>query len=150
MPYTYSVSSHSDASRGAIFTLLVRADTWPSWSPIDAAEIEGGNGPAGRQQVGDIRIFRTGRAVSRERITGLTPDQRFTYENESGPFRSYRGAVELAEAPHGGTDIIWSATFEPKLPFSGPFWRWYLTRFMQRMADGLARYASQNLAPHDA
>ncbi|MCO5969032.1 SRPBCC family protein [Actinoallomurus soli] len=141
MPYSYRVTSHSPANPDVVFTALVRAATWPSWSPIDAAEIEGGGDPAGRQQVGDTRIFRTGRAVSRERIVELVTDRRFGYENVSGPFRSYRGTVELAAAPQGGTDITWSATFEPKLRPSGPFWRWYLTRFMQRMADGLASYA---------
>jgi hypothetical protein len=147
VPYTYAVSSHSQASPSAVFTLLVDARTWPSWSPIDAAEAEGGSDPAGQQQVGDTRVFRTGRTVSRERITDLIPGRRFSYENVSGPFRSYQGVVELAEAPQGGTDITWSATFEPKLPFSGPFWRWFLTRFMQRMADGLAQYASRSPAP---
>ncbi|MCO5996357.1 SRPBCC family protein [Actinoallomurus rhizosphaericola] len=141
MPYSYSVTSHSPANPDIVFAALVRAATWPSWSPIDAAEIEGGGDPAGRQRVGDTRIFRTGRAVSRERIVELVADRRFGYENVSGPFRSYRGTVELAAAPQGGTDITWSATFEPKLRLSGPFWRWYLTRFMQRMVDGLASYA---------
>jgi hypothetical protein len=126
--------------------LLVNASTWPSWSPIDSAEVEGSSDPAGHQQAGDTRIFRTGRSVSRERITGLIPGRRFAYENVGGPFRAYHGVVELAEAPRGGTDITWSATFEPKLPLSGPFWRWYLTRYMQRMTAGLARYARQSPA----
>jgi hypothetical protein len=141
VPYTYRVTSHSPATPDAVFAALVRAATWPSWSPIDAAELEGGGDPDGRQQVGDTRIFRTGRAVSRERIVELVPDRRFGYENVSGQFRSYRGTVELAAAPQGGTDITWSAIFEPKVRLSGPFWRWFLTRFMQRMADGLASYA---------
>lgn len=124
-----------------MFDALVRAGTWPSWSPIDAAEAEGGGGPGERQDVGDVRIFRTGRAVARERVVGLVPDRRFHYDNTGGPFRSYQGTVEPAEAPRGGTDITWRAVFEPKLRLSGPFWRWYLTRFMQRTADGLAGYA---------
>ncbi|MGW7514371.1 SRPBCC family protein [Streptomyces sp. NPDC054796] len=143
MPYTYTVTAHSPASPGALFTLLVRAATWPSWSPIDAAEIEGGGDPDERQQVGDTRIFRTGRAVARERVVELAADRRFVYENTGGPFRSYLGTVELTEAPQGGTDITWTGSFEPKLRFSGPFWRWYLTHFMQRMADGLASYAEE-------
>ncbi|MEV5707516.1 SRPBCC family protein [Actinoallomurus sp. NPDC052274] len=141
MPYTYAVTSHSPANPGAVFTVLVHGATWPSWSPIDAVQIEGGGDPEGPQQVGDTRVFRTGRAVSRERIVELVADRRFGYENVSGPFRSYQGTIELAETPQGGTDITWSAAFEPKLRLSGPFWRWYLTRFMQRMADGLADYA---------
>ncbi len=140
MPYAYVVTSHSSANSDAVFTVLVHAATWPSWSPIDAVEIEGGDTER-PQQVGDTRVFRTGRATSRERIVELVTGRRFGYENASGPFRSYRGTVELSEAPQGGTDITWSAVFEPKLRLSGPFWRWYLTRFMQKMADGLAAYA---------
>jgi hypothetical protein len=144
MPYTYAVTSHSQADPGGVFALLVDARTWPTWSPVDAAEVEGGNGQAGPQQVGDTRVFHTGRAVSRERITGLDPGRRLSYETVGGQFfRSYHGLIELTETPPGGTDITWSATFEPKLPLSGPFWTWYLTRFQQRMADGLAHYASQ-------
>lgn len=144
MPYSYSVTSHSPASPDVVFAALVHAATWPSWSPIDAAEIEGGGDPGARQEVGDTRIFRTGRAVSRERIVELVPDRRFGYENVGGPFRSYRGTVELAEGRQGGTDITWSAVFVPKPRLSGPFWRWYLTRFMQRMVDGLAAYAADS------
>ncbi|MHC3471061.1 SRPBCC family protein [Streptomyces sp. 7R007] len=141
MPYSYTVTSHSPASPDAVFSALVHAATWPSWSPIDSVEIEGGGDPQQRQQVGDTRVFRTGRSVSRERIVELEPDRRFGYDNTSGPFRSYRGTVELAETPQGGTVITWTGVFEPTLRFSGPLWRWYLTRFMQRMADGLADYA---------
>lgn len=141
------MSSCSQASPDTVYALLISAGTWPSWSPISAAEVEGDGDPDGQQGVGDTRVFRTGRAVSRERITGLVAGRRFSYENASGPFRCYHGVIELAEPPQGGTSITWSASFEPKLPFSGPFWRWYLSRFMQRMADGLARYASQGSVP---
>ncbi|TDD80926.1 SRPBCC family protein [Actinomadura rubrisoli] len=142
MPYTYAVTSHSQASPEAVFTALVHPATWPSWSPIDSVELEDGADPEKRQQVGDIRIFRAGRGVARERIVELVTDRRFVYENTGSPFRSYRGTVELAESPHGGTDITWTGTFRPRLPLTGPFWQWYLTRFMQRMADGLAAYAA--------
>ncbi|WP_461037483.1 hypothetical protein [Streptomyces mayteni] len=62
--------------------------------------------------------------------------------NRSRGRRAGRGTVELAETPDGGTDITWSAVFVPKPRLSGPFWRWYLTRFMRRMADGLAGCAA--------
>ncbi|MEU9795546.1 SRPBCC family protein [Streptomyces sparsogenes] len=143
MTFTYSVTAHSRANPEVVYSALVRAGTWPLWSRIGAAEVEAGD-PGDPQQVGDIRIFRTGRAVSHERIVELVTDRRFVYENVNGPFRFYRGAVELAPSREGGTDIVWSAQFVPTLPFSGSFWRWYLTRFMQRMAEGLARYAEDS------
>ncbi|MEV0275653.1 SRPBCC family protein [Streptomyces sp. NPDC050610] len=141
-PCTYAVTAQSPAKPFAVFGVLLHAAAWPTWSAIDAAEAEGGGVLEGPQQVGDVRVFRTGKAIARERVVELVADRRFVYENESGPFRSYRGTVELSQAPQGGTDIVWSAAFEPKARFSGPFWRWYLARFMQRMADGLAAYAA--------
>jgi Polyketide cyclase / dehydrase and lipid transport len=140
--YSYVVKAHSGAAPEAVFSVLTRAATWPSWSPIDAAEVEGGADPDLPQQVGDVRVFRTGSAVSREPIVGLDPGRRFVYENLGGPFRSYRGVVELTPAAaDGGTDITWTGTFTPKLPLTGRLWTWYLTRFMQRMVDGLAAYS---------
>ncbi|MDH2427474.1 SRPBCC family protein [Sphaerisporangium sp. TRM90804] len=140
MPYSYGVTARSPAAPEAVFAALTHAATWPLWSPIDSADVQGGD-PADRQQVGDTRIFRTGRSVALERIVELIADRRFVYDNVGGPFRSYRGTIDLAPAPGGGTDITWCGAFDPKTPFSGPLWRWYLTRFMQRMADGLAAYA---------
>lgn len=142
--YTSAVNSSSKADPGAVYALLSRPGTWPSWSPVDSVEIEGGGHPADPQQVGDVRVVRIGRVVSRERITVLVPALRFGYEIEGGPFRSYHGVVQLEVAPDGGTDITWSAAFEPKLPFSGPFMRRYLTRFLQQMADGLAAAAASS------
>ena len=138
MPYRYEVRARSKADPDAVFDVLVHAGTWPTWSPIDASDA----GPTDRQRVGDSRVFRTGRNVSRETIMELVPGKRFGYDNvDGGVFRSYHAAVDLTPAPGGGTDIAWSAEFEPRLPLTGGFWRWYLTRFMQRMADGLADYA---------
>ncbi|MGW5018906.1 SRPBCC family protein [Streptomyces sp. NRRL S-1868] len=142
MPYHYAVCAHSPARPAAVFAALVRAATWPAWSPIETAALEGGGDPGEPQRVGDTRLFRTGRAVSRERVVELVPDQRLGYENVGGPFRSYRGTVELAPAPQGGTTISWTADFTPKWRLTGPLWSRYLTRFMQRMADGLAAYAA--------
>ncbi len=136
------MASHSRANPDAVYVALTCAATWPLWSPIDAAAIAGGGDPEGQQKVGDTGIFRTGRVISRETIIELITHRRFVYENLSGPFRFYRCAVELAPASQGGTNITWSGSFEPKLRFSGRVWCWYLTRFMQRMADGLAAYAS--------
>ncbi|GAA4199688.1 SRPBCC family protein [Streptosporangium oxazolinicum] len=141
MPYSYGVTARSRATPDAVFAALTHAATWPRWTPIDSADVESGD-PEDRQEVGDTRIFRTGRSVSRERIVELIDNRRFVYDTVNGAFRSYRGTIDLAPVPGGGTHIAWSATFDPRMPLSGGFWRWYLTRFMQRMADGLAAYAN--------
>ncbi|MFI6291391.1 SRPBCC family protein [Nonomuraea sp. NPDC050790] len=137
------MTAHSPAEPAAVYAALIRAGTWPLWSPIGEAQIEGGGDPGEPQKVGDTRIFRTGSHVARERVVALEEDRRFVYENLGGPFRAYRGTVDLAPSARGGTDITWSAVFVPKLPFSGPFWRRYLTKFMKGMAEGLAAYAGR-------
>jgi ribosome-associated toxin RatA of RatAB toxin-antitoxin module len=138
VPHSYVVTALSAAEPDAVFAALVRADTWPSWSPIDRVEV---TDPERPQQVGDVRIFHTGRSASHERIVELVPARTFRYDIVEGMFRSYHGTVDLAPAPGGGTTITWSARFVPKMPLTGRFWSWYLTRFMRRMVEGLAAYA---------
>lgn len=140
--YSYLVAAHSGADAHAVFGALIRPATWPIWSPLDAAEVEGGADPNTPRHIGDIVIFHVGSVVSREQIVDLVTDRRYVYDNLGGPFRSYRGVIELAPAAGQGTDITWAATFEPKVPLSGLFWQWYLKGFMQRMANGLASYAA--------
>ncbi|MFL1378218.1 MULTISPECIES: SRPBCC family protein [unclassified Nocardiopsis] len=142
MSYSYRVTAHSPAAPAAVFSVLLHTSTWPSWSPIDAAEVEG-DAPGERQGVGDVRAFRTGNGVVRERIVDLASDRRFVYEALDGPFRSYRGTVELRPAADGGTDLTWSGVFEPRSRLMGRFLRWYIARFMQKTADGLAAYAAE-------
>ena len=144
MPVNIAVTSQSQAKPAAVFSVLLQVGTWPSWTKISSAELEGGGDPAGRQQVGDVRIFRTGGVASRERIVELVEDRKFVYDNAASPFKSYRGTIELSETPDGGTGVAWSATMEPKMPFTGAFWRWYLTRFLQGIANGLAAYAAND------
>lgn len=142
VPVNIAVTSRSPAKPAAVFSVLLQASSWPSWTKISSVQLEGGGDPAGRQRVGDVRIFRTGSVTSRERIVELVEDRKFVYDNVASPFKSYLGTVELSETPDGGTEIAWSATLEPKIPFTGAFWRWYLTRFLQEMANGLATYAA--------
>ncbi|MET7877619.1 SRPBCC family protein [Micromonospora profundi] len=142
MPHRYSINARSDAAPTAVYDALLRAGSWPLWSPIDSVTLADGRDPWDRGRVGDVRLFRTGRALSRESIEELEPDRRFVYINPSGPFRSYRGQIELI--PDGsGTRISWQAEFETNIRLLGPFMRLYLLRFMRRMAWGLATYAER-------
>jgi polyketide cyclase/dehydrase/lipid transport protein len=143
---SYRVTATSDASAETVFAVLLRGATWPSWSPIDEFSLEGDGDPAGPQGIGDVRVFRTGSTVSREPITELTHARRIAYVNTSPPWRRYRGLIELAPTEAGGTVITWSAEFTPLLRGTGWFWRLFLRRFMQRMANGLAAYADREPA----
>ena len=138
---SYRVTAISDAPPEIVFDVLLHGATWPDWSPIDGFSLEGGGDPAGPQGIGDVRLFRTGRVISREPITALTHARRIAYVNTSPPWRRYRGLIELAPVESGGTVVTWSAEFTPRFPGTGWFWRLFLRRFMQRMANGLAAYA---------
>ncbi|MGZ4754443.1 MAG: SRPBCC family protein [Acidimicrobiia bacterium] len=135
-----SAKAWTAASPESVYALLRSGATWPVWSPIDSFELEA-EGVEGGESLGAHRIFRTGRATSREEIIELQPDRRFSYTLLSGlPIRSYRADVDL-EPRDGGTSIHWHSTFRAKLPGTGGIIRRFLDGFIQRCVDGLAAYA---------
>jgi uncharacterized protein YndB with AHSA1/START domain len=136
------------APPATVFALLLDGSTWPSWSPIDSFElVEKGDGePEG---VGAVRIFRTGRHTSRERLKMVKPNERFCYELISGlAVRDYVAVVKLQ--PSGeGTTITWRSTFRGKVPGTGWIYRRHLGGFIGMTVNGLAAAAeSQTLAGH--
>jgi hypothetical protein len=128
------------APPAAVFALLVNGSTWPEWSPIGSFElVEKGNGdPEG---VGAVRIFRTGRVSSKERLTIVRPNEIFSYELISGlAIRDYAAIVRLQ--PSGeGTTINWRSTFRAKVPGTGWLYRRQLGRFIGLAVNGLAAAA---------
>jgi hypothetical protein len=131
------------APPAAVYALLRSGETWPSWSPIGGFALER-EGRDGGESLGAIRVFRTGRARSREEIVELVPDRSFGYALLSGlPLRGYRADVDLE--PHdGGTTIRWRSHFRPKLPGTGRLFRHFLGGFIQRCVDGLAAHAAES------
>ncbi|GAA4535406.1 SRPBCC family protein [Amycolatopsis samaneae] len=145
---SYDVIAESSAPPSVVWALLLDARSWPRWSRVDALEPARSHGlsPDGRDGVGATRAFRTGKVVTRERITALDPGRRFAYEGVENPqMTDYRAAVELCETPGGGTRIRWHGTY---LAPRGMRWffQWYLRRFMQAMASGLADHAARSPA----
>jgi uncharacterized RmlC-like cupin family protein len=139
----------SAAAPAAVYALLIDGASWPTWSPIDSYTLER-TGPDEPEGVGAIRLFRTGRVKSRERVIERVPDRQFSYELVSGlAIRDYRADVRLA--PDGsGTQIHWHSSFDAKLPGTGRLYRRTLDRFIRRSVDGLAaRAGSGPVAPAD-
>ena len=132
------------ASPVVVFGLLADGSTWPEWSPIGSFELlERGDGvPEG---VGAVRVFRTGRVCSRERVVTAEPNQTFGYELISGlPLRDYRAVVELRESG-SGTTIHWRSTFFAKAPGLGWLYQRQLGRFIGRLVNGLAERAAESV-----
>lgn len=127
------------ASPATVYALLRDGASWPTWSPLGSFELEQ---PAAQEPegVGAIRVFRTGRSTTRERVAELLPDKRFSYELVSGlAIRDYRADIDLTPTPDG-TDLHWHSTFRAKLPGTGWLYQRTLQRFIQRCADGLAAH----------
>ncbi|SFW85167.1 SRPBCC family protein [Amycolatopsis australiensis] len=142
---SYDVTAETTAAPSTVWALLLDARTWPAWSPVDALEAgqSAGLSPDGRDGVGAVRAFRTGKVVTKERITALEPERRFAYEGAENPqLTDYRAAVELHALPGGGTRIRWHGTFSARWGMRW-FLQRYLRRFMQGMATGLAEYAAR-------
>lgn len=152
----YDVSAMSSASPSTVYGLLLDGSSWPRWSPIDSYEpgtpsdrsVQAGPGaPSGGPMpgpVGQVRVFRTGRNVSREEIVEVEQDRRLVYamlSDGSGLLRGYRGQIDLEPQLGGGTRVRWRATWRSPVPIVGWLMERYLSRFQQRMVEGLARCA---------
>lgn len=138
---TFTVTATSTADRHAVYELLRDGATWPEWSPIGSFALER-PAPGGGEGVGAVRRFSTGFARSREEIVELRPDQSISYRALSGlPIRRHRADVDLADGP-SGTVVSWREDFEALVPGTAAMLEWFLRRFVQRCADGLARQAA--------
>ncbi|WP_433654415.1 SRPBCC family protein [Nocardia sp. CA-128927] len=141
---SYDASATSTASAAVIWRLLIDARTWPDWSTVDALVTERSSGldPDGRDPVGAVRAFRTGRIVTGERLTGLDEGKRMTYEDAfNWAIRNYDAVIDLVPAADGGTVIHWYGTYSARWGL-GWLMQAVMRRVMQRMADGLASYAT--------
>jgi hypothetical protein len=124
-----------------VYGLLARGATWPEWSGIDSFALEQpGDGAA--EGLNAIRVFRTGRVTSRERLVELVPGRRLSYAVLSGlPLVGYRADVDLTPV-RGGTTIRWHSTFAGRRPGTGWLYRLMLGRFIRNTVRGLARHAT--------
>ena len=132
----------SCASPNTVYDLLADGATWPSWSGIDAFELAQ-PGDAGGESLNAVRVFRTGRVTSVERLVELVPGHRLSYVLLSGlPLRDYRADVDLMPGD-GGTLIRWHSTFAAKRPGTGWLFRRVLERFIRAAVRGLAEQAAK-------
>ena len=131
----------SAASPETVYALLADGSTWPTWSGIGSFELRS-PGVAGGESLNAVRVFRTGRTTSVERLVELVPGRRLSYVLVDGlPLDDYRADVDLMAAD-GGTLIRWHSTFSAKRPGTGWLYRLVLRRFIGQGVRGLAEYAA--------
>jgi uncharacterized protein YndB with AHSA1/START domain len=141
----YSHEAFSPAPPGVVFAILADSARWPDWAgPLirhGSVEREGTPPPGG---VGAIRRLGTTRFFSREEIVAYDPPHHLAYVILSGqPVRNYRAEVTLtpSDVDGGGTHISWRATFDPRIPGTGPLLRRYLGAIVGGFTRRLAAYA---------
>jgi hypothetical protein len=145
MSFTYEVTAHSHASAEALFALVSDATSWPRWAgPIighGSWEREGTPPPGG---VGAIRKVGRWPQFGREEVVVHAPPSHHAYTIVGGqPVRNYRADAWFT--PDGdGTKIAWSATFEPRIPGTGPARAAFYRRLIGGFARRLAVYAEQH------
>ncbi len=135
-----SARGHTTADPHFVYELLRDRDHWPDWSPMGSfRSLDQGD----RNGLGAVGVFRTSGVNSCEEVIALEPGKRFGYKLRKGlPLRDYRAYVDLTPAD-GGTDVHWHSSFTGKIPGTGWFYRWFLSRFIARMVDCLVTRASQ-------
>jgi len=142
--YTFSAEATSTASPDALFAILADATSWREWAGWfvreSSWEREGTPPPGG---IGSIRKVGAKPVYGREETVAYDPPKHFAYRILSGqPVKSYRADVELTPTD-GGTHIRWSGKFEPSIPGTGPFMRWYFGRLVAGFSRRLAAYAER-------
>jgi hypothetical protein len=140
------VTATTSATPATVYALLRDGATWPQWSPIESFTLESSGSLESSidegEDVGAIRVFRTGRIRSRERLVELVPDRRLSYVLVDGlAVRDYRADIDLRQTL-SGTDIHWHSGFRAKVPGTGWLYRRQLTTFIRQCVDGLAGHAA--------
>jgi len=143
--FSFSADARSSASPDVVFGILADATGWKDWAGPFIRESfwerEGTPPPGG---VGAIKKLGGKPIYSREETVEYNPPTHYAYRILSGqPVRSYRADVELT-AIDGGTHIRWAFRFEPKIPGTGAFMRFYFARIIAGFVRRLATYAEKH------
>jgi hypothetical protein len=125
----------------AVWPLVGHAARWQEWSFLTRTLLER-PGPGEPDGVGAVRRFTAHGVGSTEQVVAWDPPHHLAYRIVRGfPVRNYQADVTLEDDGRGGTRIVWSGRYDPKIPGSGPVLAVVLPKMMQRFADQLAAFA---------
>jgi hypothetical protein len=123
--------------------VLTDGRRWHEWAGVgpSSLEREGDDAPNG---VGSIRrLGYPPLAGSREQVVEHQPPAHLGYVILSGslPVRRYRSDLWLEERPGGGTELVWSGTFDPLVPGSARAMEALLAATIRRFARRAVAHA---------
>lgn len=132
------VRARARASPERVWSVLADTGSWADWAPFDEIVVEEGH------EIGEVRRVRSGPITTRECVVGFEPPCRYVYEIVSGlPVRNYVAEVLLSRCAGNGTEVLWQARFQARVPGTG----WALKRLLERAirqgADALVLRADQ-------
>jgi uncharacterized protein YndB with AHSA1/START domain len=128
-------TAHSETPRSAVWARLADLDNWDQWGPWTETTTERDV----RTLVSERKRLSGKPYVMKERVTVVEPEERLEYDLLSGlPVRNYHAAVVLADAVDGGTDITWSARFDPPWPLFKGLWYGAMLKVLRDTSSRLA------------
>jgi len=117
----------------ALFEVLADHARYDRFAGIRRAELAR-PGERDRNGLGAVRWVWLGPLRFEEEITAFDRPSRFDYlirDVKTLPFRHEGGSVQLTPVD-GGTDAVWTSSFEIPIPIVGPLLDWIFARQLER------------------
>jgi hypothetical protein len=131
-------TAHSPKPRSEVWAKLSDLEGWNEWGPWTETKLDGDI----RTMVAERKRLTGKPYVLTERVLALDPEERFQYQLVSGlPVKNYVGTATLRDAEDGGTDIHWSATFDPPWPIFKGLWFGAMLKVIRDVSERLAARA---------
>jgi uncharacterized protein YndB with AHSA1/START domain len=141
--WTFDIEVESTASPERLFGLLSDAPSWPAWFKparrVDWVQ-QASDGQA--SGAGAVRRVHIGPIGVDEAILESQPPTHHAYQIRTTiPVRNHRADVWFRETSAGRTSILWSSSFTPTFPGTGPLLATVLRLGVQRLARALTAAA---------
>lgn len=127
------VTRRLDAPPETVFAVLTDHARYDRFDGIRRSELVEPGDPA-PNGLGAVRWIWLGPLRFEEEITAFEPPNRFDYlirDVRTLPFRHEGGSIRLSSGD-GGTDAVWTSSFEVPIPVVGSVIDWFFSRRLER------------------
>jgi hypothetical protein len=141
----FHVERMTSASPEAIYHLLADAAGWREWAPLVSHSelIRQGTddrlGAGAIRRIGGLKVLR----VEEEILEARAPHYQHYTALRGIPVSNYRGTVQINGVDEG-TQLVWTGTFEPRIPGTGRLLAALLGLAITRIADRAVSIAEQS------